>query len=59
MVMCSDTVGNKLAMVLLSNSTIEWDIQKLSVHVLKQTIAAAKRSGNHITGFESWARVKI
>ena len=36
---------NKLAMVLLSNYTIKWRIQELSVNILKQTIAAANRSG--------------
>ena len=50
---CSDVVGNKLAMVLLSNNTVKRHIQELSVDNLKQTIVAAKRSGNVILEFES------
>jgi len=36
-------------MVFLNN-TIKWRIQELSVGILKQIIAAAKRSGNLILG---------
>ena len=32
--------------VFSPNNTIKWRIQKLSVDILKQTIVAAKRSGN-------------
>jgi len=35
---------NKLTMVFLQ--TIKWCIQELPVNILKQTMAAAKRSGN-------------
>ena len=41
--MRSDDVADELAMVLLSNYTMKWRIQKLSVDILKQTIVAAKR----------------
>jgi len=43
--MSSDPIGNKLAMVLLSNNTIKRRIQELSVDILKQTIAAAQGCG--------------
>jgi len=46
--MCSNAVANKLAMVRLSNDSIKWRIQELSVDILKQTTAAAKRSENLI-----------
>jgi len=50
--MCSDVVVTKLATVLfLSNNTIKWRIQELSVDIPKQTIAAAKRCGNLILEF--------
>ena len=42
-IMRSDDVEDELAMVLLSNYTIKWRIQELSVDILKQTIVAAKR----------------
>ena len=58
-VMYSDAVGNKLPVVLLSNNTIKWRIQELSVDILIQTIAAATRSGNLILEFESWERAQI
>jgi len=47
--MCSDAAANKLAMVPLSNNIIKWRIQELSINILKQTSAAAKRSGNLIS----------
>jgi len=50
-ILCSDVAANRLGMVLLSNNTIKWRIQELSVDILKQTVAAAKRSGNLILEF--------
>jgi len=47
-VMCSYATLNKLPVVVLSNNTIKWRIQELSVDILKQTTAAGKRSGNLI-----------
>jgi len=46
--MCSYATLNKLPVVVLSNNTIKWRIQELSVDILKQTTAAGKRSGNLI-----------
>ena len=37
-----------MAMVLLSNNTINWRIQELSEDVLQQTIASVKRNGKFI-----------
>ena len=44
-IMCGEAVENKLAMGMLSDSTIKRRIEKLSVDILQQTIAAAKQSG--------------
>ena len=41
-IMCGEVVENKLAMGMLSDSTIKRRIEKLSVDILQQTIAAAK-----------------
>jgi len=41
--MRSDDVADELAMVPLSDCTIKWRIQELSVDILKQIIVAAKR----------------
>jgi len=48
-IMCNDAAANKLAVVPLSNKTIKLRIPELSVDILKQIIAAAKRSRNLIS----------
>jgi len=51
-IMCSDAVANTLAVVVYlfcqTTPSIKWRIQELPVDILKQTIAAAKRSGSLI-----------
>jgi len=51
--MCSDAVGNNFAMILLSNNTIKWRIQKLSVDILKQTTVLLLRSEVEILSWSS------
>jgi len=57
--MCSDAVGNKLAMVPLSNNTIKWRIQEISVNILQQHIAAAPRSGSLILQLDETQRLVV
>ena len=46
---CTPTVANKLAMFFSISNAIQWRIKELSVDILKQTIAVAKRSGSLIS----------
>ena len=42
-------IARIICYVFSSNNTIKWRTQELSVDILKQTIAAAKRSGDLIS----------